>query len=485
MFELDPKLNKPPEAFFRKAPAETYVHLIGIGGVAMTALAGLLKDAGYQVSGSDAGLYPPMSDILKTLGARLFEGYGPETLPEECDLAVVGNVVTREFPVLARLKGLGLRYLSLPQTLNALFMNRSRNLVVAGCHGKTSATAMAAKIWATGGLKPGFLIGGASLDFPKPWRLAAGDWFIVEGDEYDSAFFDKVPKFVHYRPHTVILTSVEFDHADIYPNLDAVTAAFVRLMKLIPPDGRLIAWGDDGLTRRIAGEAGVRPEFYGLGEDNDWRLVSVAAEGLSVNFELTGPGAFQARLSLNRPGVYNALNAAAAAAAFVGSGGEPRALQPALASFKGVKRRQEHLGVFGGIDLVDDFAHHPTAVAKTLEALRLSYPGRRLTAAFEPRSNTSRRAVFQKDYARALALADRVFLRLPSDPLKAPEGDRLDGRRLADDLGRRASLFENGLALGAALVHEAAPGDIVVVMSNGAFDGLTEHLKANLGRAHD
>jgi UDP-N-acetylmuramate: L-alanyl-gamma-D-glutamyl-meso-diaminopimelate ligase len=477
MTELDPGLNLAPPEFTAWPPTASKVHLLGIGGVAMAALAGLLTEAGYRVSGSDGPIYPPMSEVLAGLGLNVFSGYGPETLPPDSDLVVVGNVVTRTFPVLARLKELGLPYLSLPQALERLFLNRTRNMVVTGCHGKTTITALAAKIFEAAGLKPGFLIGGASLDFPHPWRSPRGDWFIIEGDEYDSAFFDKRPKFIHYRPHTVILTSVEFDHADIYPDLAAVTAAFESLADLIPAEGRLIAYGDSPLVRRVAARSRARTEFYGLGPDNDWRVSNLNLRFPGSEFELSGPEGFFARLSLTRPGVYNALNAVAAAAALQGVG-DSRTLARALAEFQGVRRRQEVLGDFGGVTLIDDFAHHPTAVAATLTAIKAAYGNRRLLAAFEPRSNTSRRAVFQKDYAAALALADRVFLRCPPEPHKAPADDRLDPGRLAEDLGGRARLFDDGLSLGAALAGEARAGDVIVVMSNGGFDGLTDFLKS-------
>ena len=480
MTELDPGLNLAPPELTAWPPAASKIHLLGIGGVAMAALAGLLTEAGYRVTGSDGPIYPPMSEVLAGLGLNVFSGYGPETLPPDSDLVVVGNVVTRNFPVLARLKELGLPYLSLPQALERLFLNRTRNMVVTGCHGKTTITALAAKIFEAAGLEPGFLIGGASLDFPHPWRPARGDWFIIEGDEYDSAFFDKRPKFIHYRPHTVVLTSVEFDHADIYPDLAAVTAAFESLAELIPAEGRLIACGDSPLVRKVAARSRARTEFYGLGPDNDWRVSNFNLLSPGSEFELSGPDGFFARLSLTRPGVYNALNAAAAAAALQGAGGDVRTLARALADFQGVRRRQEVLGDFGGVTLVDDFAHHPTAVAATLTALKAAYGGRRLLAAFEPRSNTSRRSVFQKDYAASLALADQVFLRRPPDPQKAPADDRLDPDRLAEDLGGRARLFDDGPSLGAALADEARAGDVVVVMSNGGFDGLTNLLMSVL-----
>lgn len=480
MTELDPRLNVLPETA-RLSLSGLKVHLIGIGGVAMTALAGLLTESGCLVTGSDAGIYPPMSELLHEMRVVIFEGYGPETLPEDCDLVVVGNVVTRKFPVLERLRELEKPYLSMPQSMGEIFLRDTRNLVVTGCHGKTTTTALAAKIWRAGGQGPGFLIGGASLDFSRPWRRAYGEWFIIEGDEYDSAFFDKGPKFLHYRPETVILTSVEFDHADIYPDLDSVIAAYTKLMKIIPKHGRLIAWGDDPLVRRIAAACAAPVEFYGFQEGNDWLISGLKTEAGGSSFELSGPAGFYARLSLPRPGVYNVLNCVAASAAFLDQDGDGRCLTPALAAFQGVRRRQELLGDFGGVLLVDDFAHHPTAVTETLKGLRLAYPGHRILAAFEPRSNTSRRAVFQKAYVEALSLADRVFLRRPPDPEKAPEGDRLDPDRLTRDLGPQASLYEDGLALGRDILREAQAGDLVLVMSNGGFDGLTDLLRAKLG----
>ena len=480
MSDLKPSLNFLPDSFSTSI-AGRHIHLIGIGGVAMTALAGLLKEAGGIVTGSDAGVYPPMSELLKEMDINPASGYGPETLPDGTDLVIVGNVVTSKFPVLEKLNELRLPYLSLPQALGELFLNKSLNLVVAGCHGKTTTTALAAKIWETAGLAPGFLIGGSSLDFPRPWHKAEGDWFIIEGDEYDSAFFNKVPKFLHYKPHTVILTSIEFDHADIYPNLEAVIAAFEELMALIPEDGRLIAWGDDPLVRKVAAKCRGQVDFYGLDPDNDWVLSGIEESPSGVGFELCGPEGFYARLSLPRPGVYNALNAAAASAAFLTSGGDGRCLALALNAFQGVKRRQQNLGSFGGIDLVDDFAHHPTAVAKTLAAIRGAYPGRRILAAFEPRSNTSRRGVFQLDYVPALSEADAVFLRRPTEPQKAPENDRMDIERLAADIGlEKARYFDDGPALGKAIVEEARPGDVIVMMSNGSFDGLSDFLREQL-----
>ncbi|MGL4208314.1 MAG: UDP-N-acetylmuramate--L-alanine ligase, partial [Candidatus Adiutrix sp.] len=478
MYILEPTLNKLPDVFAQKPKKEIKVHLIGIGGVAMASLAGLLNDAGYMVSGSDTGLYPPMSTMLKQMNLDVFEGYGPESLPPNVDLVIIGNVVSSHFPVLKSIVQRAVPYLSLPQALNLLFMNKTQNLVVAGCHGKTTTTAMCAKLWQTASLAPGFLIGGLALDFPHPWQLPHQNWFIIEGDEYDSAFFNKEPKFIHYAPHTVILTSIEFDHGDIYKNLDEIVAAYGKLIKLIPENGRLIACGDSPLVREVAKKAPVTPEFYGFGENNDWHIVSSQENSLSCQFELIGPNSFYARLPLNRPGLYNILNATAASAAFVGAGYDGRLLGLALGDFKGVKRRQEHLGTFGGVDLIDDFAHHPTAVKNTIAAMKKSFPNRPLWVAFEPRSNTSRRAIFQNDYAEALSGADKVFLRTVSLPEKAPENDRLDIEVLAQSLGNKAMVFEDGQKIAAAMHDSAPPNGVILTMSNGAFDHITDHLLA-------
>ncbi len=326
------------------------------------------------------------------------------------------------------------------------------------------------------------MIGGASRDFPRPWQKADQEWCIIEGDEYDSAFFNKVPKFLHYRPHTVILTSVEFDHADIYPDLAAVVAAYEALMKIIPADGRLIAWGDCPLVRKVAQSCAAPVEFYGENNDNDWQFTGFSDEGLKSSFEHIGPEGFYARLSLPRPGVYKALNAAAGSAAYVGQGGDGRVLAQALGSLKGVKRRQEFLGNYNGVTVIDDFAHHPTAVSQTIEAVSRAFPAQRLIAVFEPRSNTSRRALFQDDYAQALARADRIFLRQTPEAGKAPSGDRLDIDRLAENLGPKASTGPDGLALAEEISRQCRPGDVVLVMSNGGFDGLVPSLPGLLSR---
>ncbi|MDR1545983.1 MAG: ribonuclease III [Deltaproteobacteria bacterium] len=464
---LDPRLNRLPDDF---GPGRR-VCLLGAAGVAMASLGGLLLADGLEVYGVDRDVYPPASELLERLGLPVHLDWGPEGLEPRPDLAVVGNVVTKRFPTLPRLRERQIPYLSLPQTLSRLFLNQTKNLVVAGCHGKTTATDFAAFLFERGGFAPGWLIGGDSLDFSEPFRRARGEWFVIEGDEYDCAFYDKYPKFLHYRPQTVILTSVEFDHADIYADLAAVKAAYRRLVELLPADGLLLGCGDDPAVREIASLAPCRTVFYGLGSGCQWRASAFAPQGFGSTFTLKGPVGRGLKLTLPRPGLHNALNAAAAAAAFLEAGGAPEAVAPALAAVRGVRRRQEVLGRWGELTLIDDFAHHPTAVAATLAALRAARPGRRLLAVFEPRSNTTRRGVFQKLYAQSLQQADRVFLAPIDRPEKAPEGDRLDLPQLAAELGG-ASTPPDLDALAAAVAAEARDGDVVVLMSNGGFGGL-------------
>jgi UDP-N-acetylmuramate: L-alanyl-gamma-D-glutamyl-meso-diaminopimelate ligase len=508
---LDPALNRPPDGFALGQGAR--VHLVGVGGVAMASLAGLLHDAGCLVSGSDLDIYPPASCMLGSIGLVPSRGYGPETIRGRPDLVVVGNVVTRAFPVLGELARLGIHYLSLPQTLERFFLSGTRNLVVAGCHGKTSLTNLVALLLDRGGLPSGHFVGGASLDFPVPWRLAPpGGLMALEGDEYDCAFFDKNPKFLHYRPSVVALTSVEYDHADIYPSPQSIREAYLRLMALMPPEGLVIYNGDDAEVAAVAASAPCRRISYGVGPGLDLVVSGYSPQGLTSGFSLGGPGlAALARFSwplagpgapagpaaggggdgrqgeaagplairLPKPGLHNALNAAAATACFLAAGGRPSLVPGILAQARGVRRRQQVLLDRDGLTLIDDFAHHPTAVASTLSALRAGFPGRRILAAFEPRSNTSRRAVFQEAYARSLRMANLVFLSAVDSPEKAPVGDRLDVDRLARDVGQ-TSVHPSPAALARALLAEVKSGDMVVLMSNGGFGGLAKTLREAL-----
>lgn len=470
--ELDPELNYSPDHI------ET-IHLIGVCGTGMGSLAGMLAEKGYKVTGSDQNVYPPMSDFLAASGIPVAKGYAPENLDHMPDLVIVGNVVTRRNPEAPRLKELGIPYISFPQALRMFFLKDKKPIVAAGTHGKTTTSSLCAWLLDRAGMDPGFMIGGIVGNYGGNFRLGSGDWFVVEGDEYDSAFFNKVPKFVHYMPYIGILTSVEFDHADIYPNLDAVIEAFRCFVKLIPEDGLLVACGDDPLVRRIAGEAVSDVLFYGLGETCDWRAANLSPNGRTTRFEAVKPDGSPCGMVSPLPGEHNVLNTLAAAVVLDRVGVRGESLKSGLESFKGVKRRQEVRGVEAGITVIDDFAHHPTAVKKTVEAIRTAYReslgGGRLVAVFEPRTNTSRRDVFQRDYAGSFDPADLILIREPAGLDKINEDERFSSPKLVDDLkerGKKAVLFRDTDAILDYLGENLKPGDVVLIMSNGGFDNI-------------
>ncbi|MFH1139109.1 MAG: UDP-N-acetylmuramate:L-alanyl-gamma-D-glutamyl-meso-diaminopimelate ligase [Pseudomonadota bacterium] len=470
--ELDPNLNKAPQVLGT-------IHLMGVCGTAMGSLAGMLKELGFQVSGSDQNVYPPMSDFLAAQGIPVAPGFSPRNLDFRPDLVIVGNVVTRQNPEVPRLKELGLPYLSLPQALRHFFLKGKKPVVAAGTHGKTTTSSLTAWLLDSVGLDPGFMIGGLVGNYGRNFRLGRGEWFVVEGDEYDTAFFDKVPKFVHYAPFLGILTSVEFDHADIYSDLDAVKDAFRRFVELIPAEGLLLACGDDPLVRELAGRASCRVVFYGRGRDNQWRAEKLRPDGRRVYFRAVSPQGRTHDLFSPLPGEHNVLNTLAAAAALDFIGASPETLTPGLETFQGVRRRQEVRGVVGGVTVIDDFAHHPTAVRKTIAAIQGAYPGSRLAAIFEPRTNTSRRRFFQKEYAESFAGADVVWIKPPSDLSKVPEDERFSCSKLVDDLGGKG--YDARLCLEADLLlndllRELRPGDVALIMSNGGFDNIHQRL---------
>jgi UDP-N-acetylmuramate: L-alanyl-gamma-D-glutamyl-meso-diaminopimelate ligase len=470
--ELDPSLNYLPENV-------KTIHMIGICGTGMAALAGMLKEKGFDLTGSDANVYPPMSDFLVSLDIPVMSPYDPANLDHRPDLVVVGNVVTRENPETPRLKELGLPYLSLPQIMKMLFLKDKKPLVAAGTHGKTTTSTLAAWLLESLGKDPGFFIGGITGNFGRNYKLGHGDWFVVEGDEYDTAFFDKVPKFIHYAPFVGILTSVEFDHADIYPDLEAVKAAFRQFVDLIPADGLLVAWGDDPLVRQMAEPAKSKKIFYGLGEDADYRAENLVPDGRRTRFHLVRPGRPVLDMFSPLPGEHNVLNTLAVVAALEFDGIDPADLLVGLSSFKGVKRRQEIRGEVDGVLVMDDFAHHPTAVRQTVSAIRKAYPDRRLWAVFEPRTNTSMRRVFQTEYAEAFDLADQVAVRQAPDLKKVPPGEQFNFEQLVDDLNRRglsAVGFPDTDALLDHLLNSLVPNDLVLIMSNGGFDNLHQRL---------
>ena len=466
------------------------VHFVAIGGTGMGSLAGLLKARGLTVTGSDQKLYPPMSTQLARWGIAVREGFRAEHVREAApDLVVIGNVVRPDNPEARAAIDGGFRYLSFSDALYELAIQGRHSLVVAGTHGKTTTSALLATLLLECGRDPSCLVGGIAANLDGSFRDGGGPDFVVEGDEYDTAFFDKTPKFLHYHPQTAILTSVEFDHADIYRDLEHVASAFRDLVSRMPADGTLVAALDAPSVRAVVRDAPCRVVGYALapGSGATWEARELEAGPEGTRFVVLREGVPLGRALLPQWGRHNVANALAALAAAVERGVAPEAALRALAAFRGVRRRLEVRGEARGVTVLDDFAHHPTAVRETIAAVRARYPGRRLVAVFEPRSNTSRRAVFQKDYAEALAGADRIVVsRVPDTPIYSATGPvtrRLSADELAGDLharGRAATALDGVKAIVAHLAGECRPGDVVLVMSNGDFGGIWERLLERL-----
>ncbi|MBW2258014.1 MAG: UDP-N-acetylmuramate:L-alanyl-gamma-D-glutamyl-meso-diaminopimelate ligase [Deltaproteobacteria bacterium] len=452
---------------------------MGIAGTAMGALAGMLQRSGYRVTGSDTAVYPPMSDYLASLGIDVMVGYEASNLAHRPDLVVVGNVIRAVYAEAEALVASDLPYCSFPGILGDLFLADSHSVVITGTHGKTTTTAVVAWLLASAGLDPGFLIGGVAKNFDRPARAGAGTHFVIEGDEYDTAFFDKRPKFIHYRPRTCVLTSVEFDHADIYRDLDHVKASFRQLMDLLPPDGLLIVRDDDPGAHEVAEEARCEVWRYGPGRPWDGRIEDIDTEVGTMRFTVLRDGAALGTFSTLLVGEHNLYNQVAAAAAAVRQGLDTPALERGFASFRGIRRRQEVIGEPGRVTVLDDFAHHPTAVRVTLAALRQRFGGRRLWAVWEPRSATSRRSVFQEAYAGAFDDADQVIVAAPWDQSRIEEEDRFSSTRLVRDLTARgidALSLPEAEQIAATLAARVLPHDVVAILSNGGFDGLHHRL---------
>ena len=466
------------------------VHLIAACGVGMASLAGMLKERGFRVTGSDANVYPPMSTQLADLGIRLSSPYAAGNIPADADLVVVGNAVSRENPEALEAVRRGLPLLSMPQAVAEYFIGDRESIVVAGTHGKTTTTALMAWCLFALGADPSFLAGGVPRNFPVSYRVGGGRHFVIEGDEYDTAWFDKGPKFLHYRPKVVLLTSIEFDHADIYRDLAHVKESFRKLAALLPPGGRLVACADSPGVVEVAGGARCPVVFYRTapaGNPGDsgggaWTVSTTGESGGMTGFRMASAGkALDFRFPL--PGLHNAANAAGTALVLMGMGYPPERIAQAFAGFSGVRRRQEVVGEFRGVLVLDDFAHHPTAVRETVRAVRGRYPGRRIVAVFEPRSNTSRRKVFQKEFAGALAEADEVILAGVFAAEKIPAGERFSPEEVAAEVrahGRMAEYVPEVDAIVARLGGTCRPGDLVLIMSNGGFGGIQEKLAATL-----
>ncbi|MGH7773545.1 MAG: UDP-N-acetylmuramate:L-alanyl-gamma-D-glutamyl-meso-diaminopimelate ligase [Candidatus Binatia bacterium] len=462
-------------------PAQGHVHLIAICGVGMAALAGLLQSQGCRVTGSDQNVYPPMSTYLTELGIQVLSGYREEHLQERPDLVVIGNAVSRNNPEVQAVLRLGVPYISFPQAIGRFLIVSKRSLVIVGTHGKTTTSALLAWVLAKAGWDPSFFIGGIPLDFDSGFKQGGGAWVVLEGDEYDSAFFDKGPKFLHYKPEKVILTSLEFDHADIYPDLDHLKGAFLRLMEIIPSSGTLLVCNEYGAAKDVAATAHCPVTFYGDGEPRDWQAGNVRSHGGRSLFEPFYRRRSEGVVSVGLIGRHNVSNALAVYAVGRELGLERGVLAEGLATFSGVKRRQEVKGEAGGIMVIDDFAHHPTAVQETIEGIRAAYPGRRIWAIFEPRSNTSRRQIFESEFSQALGSADRIVVAGLYQPEKIPEGDRLSPAKVVQEINglcgnSRAVFIEKANEIPPYVTEEAKSGDVILVMSNGGFDGVQEKI---------
>lgn len=459
------------------------IHLSGICGTGMASLAAMLKDREYEVSGSDESVYPPMSDFLAAHGIRVAQGYGTANLKPEPDLVVIGNALSRGNPEIEYVLNFGLPYASFPEALKDFFLRGKKCVVVTGTHGKTTTTAMIAWGLHVAGMRPDFLIGGIAENFQSSYGLEGGDCFVVEGDEYDSAFFDKGPKFLHYMPQVAVVGNVEFDHADIYPDLEAVRLQFARFVNLIPQRGFLAVGADSPCAVEVGRKAYCRVETFGLGAEADWCAREVRVEGDRTCFDVLYRRKLFRRCRLGVHGAFNIRNALAAAAVLNRLGVPEDDIRGALESFRGVRRRLQLLAEVAGVKVFEDFAHHPTAVKETLQAVRRTFAPARLWAIYEPRSATSRRAVFQEEIADALAAADCIALPPLYKPEKIAPGERLDLGRLAGDLtraGRAAWILPDVDAIIQKVCEEARPGDLIVIMSNGGFGGIFEKLPAAL-----
>jgi UDP-N-acetylmuramate: L-alanyl-gamma-D-glutamyl-meso-diaminopimelate ligase len=466
------------------------VHMIGIGGSAMAPLAGMLREHGFRVTGSDSGVYPPASTLLESLGISFFNTFDAAHMEPVPDLVVVGNIIARGNPELEEVLDRKIPYRSMPEILEEVFLPGKHSIVVSGTHGKTTTTAMLAWIFQTGGKRPNFLVGGVAENFGKSYGLGGGEEFILEGDEYETAFWDRGPKFFHYHPDDLIVTSLEYDHADIYPDFETYQLTFRRLVNLVPRRGRVVIWGDaeeSGPALRRAAEKAFCPvETYGFRTGNNWMASDVKISGETMSFRVAHQGKVFGDFSMMATGRHNVLNAMAAMIIAQGRGISAEQIAEALDTFRSVKRRMDVKGEIGGVLVVDDFAHHPTAVKATIEAARGRWPRRRLWAILEPRSNSMRRKVFQDELPKALALADRVILGGVFRAQQLGDENRMDPETVAATvrtLGKHAQVFAGADAIAENLVAESKPGDLLLIMSNGSFDGLCDKLLKKLNAA--
>ena len=459
------------------------IHLTAVCGTGMGALACMLKDLGYEVTGSDQKIYPPMSDFLEQKGIGIIDGFKEENLSYDPDLVIIGNAVTRDNPEAREMNRRGLCFCSMPQALNRFVADGKKTLLVSGTHGKTTTCSILAWILCVAGLDPSFMIGGLLKNFDSNYRLGSGPYFVVEGDEYDTAFFDKGPKFLHFRPDMAVLTSVEFDHADIFRDLHHVKETFKGFISSLPGSSTLLSYDDDENVSEVIESGNCRIESYGKKSGSSWRLGSVRFDRPWTEVEVIKKNELLGRFRTKLFGKHNLLNALAVIAIADHLAIPTGVIAKALETFEGVKRRQEIRGQKRQITVMDDFAHHPSAVRETLGAVKSVTTNGRLIAVFEPRTNTSMRDVFQGEYSQAFDAADLVCIRQPPLLNKIPPDQRFSSEKLVEDLkkhGKDAYYFADTDAIIEFLLGTAIPGDLILVMSNGGFDNIHERLLDNL-----
>ncbi len=468
---------------------QSHIHLLGICGTAMASLAGLLKSKGFYVTGSDSNPYPPMSTQLEKLGIEILKPYSKKNIyhyGKKPDFCVIGNVISQSNEEAQEVIKEEIPFSSLPEIIGDYIIDQRESIVVAGTHGKTTTTSLLSWVAENENLKPGFLIGGIPKNFSTSFQLPGSNYFIIEGDEYDTAYFDKVPKFIHYKPKHVILTSIEFDHADIYRDLDHVKDAFKMLLERIPKEGSLFYSGEDQNINSILSHTGCQNIFsYGTTDDCDYQAKNISYSENFSDFDVFFKNKFITKLKTKMPGEYNVKNALAVFAMSLQLKWSQERVQNSLQSFDGVKRRQEILGEPRGILVIEDFAHHPTAVKETIKGIKNKYPTRKLFSVFEPRSATSRRKVFQKDYAQAFEKSEHVFLAQAFDQDKINPEDRFSSEELVDDINRlsevkKAKSYSKVDEIVEDLYTLAKSGDLVLIMSNGGFDGIYQKLLRRL-----
>ncbi|MGA3283304.1 MAG: UDP-N-acetylmuramate:L-alanyl-gamma-D-glutamyl-meso-diaminopimelate ligase [Verrucomicrobiota bacterium] len=456
------------------------VHFVGICGTAMASAAAAMKEKGFAVTGSDQNVYPPMSAFLAAKQIAVMNGYAERNLAHRPDLVVIGNAISRGNPEAEFVLDHKLHYCSLPELLKEFFIRGKRSIVVAGTHGKTTTTSLLAWVFEHNGLKPGYLIGGIPNNFGQGARFTDSEWFIIEGDEYDTAFFDKRSKFLHYLPEIAVINNLEFDHADMFENLDAIKKSFSHFIRLIPRNGLLLGNGDDANLAPLLSVTHCPVKHFGLGEDNAIQAFNLRYGPTATEFEIPS-----FKFHLNLVGEFNVRNALAVIACAKHCGLKNHQIQSAFDTFKGIKRRMEVRGIAGGVTLIDDFGHHPTAIRETLKALRLKYPHEKIWAVFEPRSNTTRRNVFQSELAGAFADADAVVVSEVARLEQIAAGERLNPEKLMQDLktaGKDAAYLPDVDSIIAHLTKSAQGGDIICVFSNGGFGGIHSKLLERLGK---